>query len=266
MTILITGARGAIARNLTELLVRAGESVRVASREPGGVTHSSQVEPILVDFARPETVADALRGVTKVFTYAAEHMDNFVAAANDAGVQHIVLLSSGNAGSSDDDEIARMHNTAEAALRESGIAWTFVRPGMFATNALWWRQSIKDEGVVRLPYPDALVRPIHEGDIAEVAFIALTTAGYENSVIPIDGAQQLSQRRQVELIAQESGNDIEVRQLPHEVAEKFLPKVMLEMLASPTPPPAGPTSEAVTGKPARGFAQWAQDHAADFAK
>ncbi|WP_406275537.1 hypothetical protein OH799_03335 [Nocardia sp. NBC_00881] len=56
-----------------------------------------------------------------------------------------------------------MHAVVESAIEASGLEWTFIRPGMFATNALlWWQKSIRAEGVVRVPYADARTAPVHE--------------------------------------------------------------------------------------------------------
>ena len=167
MTVLVTGARGAIARNVINQLLDAGVTVRAASRVPGATDLPEGVEPVRVDFTAPETLAPALEGVEKVFLYAAhEGIEAFTAAAQEAGVKHVVLLSSA-ASADPENQIGRMHYVVEQALEASGIPWTFVRPAMFATNSLWWAESIRKEGVVRLPYPDAPVNPIHERDIAE---------------------------------------------------------------------------------------------------
>src|ERR671919_767107 len=134
MTVLVTGARGAIARNVIALLLETGTPVRAASRVPGATDLPKGVEPVRVDFTAPETLAPALEGVEKVFLYAAhEGIDAFVTAAQEAGVKHVVLLSSA-ASAGPDNEIGRMHLAVERPLEASGIPWTFVRPAMFATN------------------------------------------------------------------------------------------------------------------------------------
>jgi len=264
MTVLVTGARGTIARHVIAQLLDAGQAVRAASRVPGATDLPKGVEPVRVDFTAPETLAPALEDVEKVFLYAAhEGIDAFVAAAQEAGVKHVVLLSSA-ASANPDNEIGRMHVAVERPLEASGVPWTFVRPAMFATNSLWWADSIRSEGVVRLPYPDAPVNPIHERDTAEVAFAALTQDGHEGRVHVIDGPGHLTQRRQVELIGEAIGREIAVEDLPRAVAAKFLPESLLDMLASGSTEVWGPTSEAVTGRPARTYAEWVADHADDF--
>jgi uncharacterized protein YbjT (DUF2867 family) len=47
-----------------------------------------------------------------------------------------------------------------------GIAWTFVQPGAFMSNALHWRNSIKGQGKVFSNYGDGKLAYIHPRDIA----------------------------------------------------------------------------------------------------
>lgn len=82
-----------------------------------------------------------LAGADKVFLYAKpEQIEAFVTAARSAGVRQVVLLSSVSVvmATSEQNPIARMHRTVEQAIERSGLDWTFIRPGMFATNARWW--------------------------------------------------------------------------------------------------------------------------------
>ncbi|HEY1094282.1 MAG TPA: NAD(P)H-binding protein [Glycomyces sp.] len=267
MTVLVTGARGAIARNVIAQLLESGTPVRAASRVPGATALPAGVDPVRVDFTAPETLAPALEGVEQVFLYAAhEGLDEFLTAAKEAGVKHLVLLSSAavTMDTVPNNPILSLHSGAERLIEASGLPWTFVRPGMFATNSLWWADSIRNEGVVRLPYPDAPVNPIHERDIAEAAYTTLVEGGHEGRTYVIDGPGHLSQRRQVELIGEAIGREIAVEELPREVAAKFMPEPVLDMLAAGSTEIWGPTSEAVTGRPARTYADWTVDHAADF--
>ncbi|MGH8883127.1 MAG: SDR family oxidoreductase [Stackebrandtia sp.] len=267
MTILVTGARGNLARRVIDQLLSAGETVRAASRDPENTKLPAGVTPVLVDFSKPETLPEALAGVDRVFMYAAtEGIENFVAAAEAAGVSKVVLLSSAATAMPDpmDNYIGREHLLAEQALEKAGFTWVFVRPAMFATNALWWAESIKTEGTVRVPYPDSNVNPIHDWDIADVVLMGLTGSKLDGSKILIDGSEHLTQRRQVELIGEAIGRELKVEELPHDIAAKFMPSAVLDMLAEGSSEVFGPTSEAVTGEPARDFAQWTRDHADDF--
>lgn len=68
--------------------------------------------------------------------------------------------------------------TVERLIATSGLQWTFLRPGMFATNALgWWAPQIRAGDVVRWPYLEVPTAPIDERDIAAVAVHTLTDSG-----------------------------------------------------------------------------------------
>jgi uncharacterized protein YbjT (DUF2867 family) len=45
------------------------------------------------------------------------------------------------------DPINALHADIEHVIERSGLEWTFLRPGGFATNTLWWAPQIRaDEG------------------------------------------------------------------------------------------------------------------------
>ncbi|WP_128376031.1 NAD-dependent epimerase/dehydratase family protein [Streptomyces cavernae] len=64
MSILVTGSRGAVARNLMALLRERGLEVRQASSNP------ATPETLMCDLTDPATFPAALKGATSVFLYA----------------------------------------------------------------------------------------------------------------------------------------------------------------------------------------------------
>lgn len=84
------------------------------------------------------------------------------------------------------------HAAAEAAIRASGIPFTFVQPSGFMSNALYWARSIKAEGIVRTATGDGKIPFIHPVDIAEVSVTALTDPLYAGQSLPITGPEALS--------------------------------------------------------------------------
>jgi uncharacterized protein YbjT (DUF2867 family) len=279
MTILVIGASGLVGGAVLEALRAAGAPVRAASRDPAGHSFPAGVETVAADLTRPETLGPALDGVGGVILYARPGGgESIIAAAKAAGVRRPVLLSSAAVGMAEarGDLLADMHGVVEEAIRASGIPWTFLRATGFAANAiLWgWARSIRAENVVRLPYPEAEVAPIHEKDIADVAVAALLRGAAEGEAPHLTGPRSLSQRRQVELIGEAIGRPIRVEALSHEAAKaamsRAIPsnvaKMMLGYWARAVRRPAEVTREVerLTGHPARSFATWARDHAADF--
>jgi uncharacterized protein YbjT (DUF2867 family) len=63
-----------------------------------------------------------------------------------------------------------------------------VRPGYFATNALRW-QSIRTGRVLRTTFPEAVISPVHERDVAEVAVRALLGETSCGAAYPVLGAR-----------------------------------------------------------------------------
>src|SRR5207249_4538557 len=116
------------------------------------------------------------------------------------GLAHVVLLSAAGADPASADAITRAHGEAEQAVLDSGIPWTFLRPGGFAANRLLWAGSIREAGVVRDPFPDSHAALIHEADIAAVAARALTTSGHAGAAYTLTGPESLTVRQQASLI------------------------------------------------------------------
>ncbi|WP_338780163.1 NAD(P)H-binding protein [Streptomyces sp. DG1A-41] len=287
MAILVTGATGNVGRNVVRRLAEAGAEVRALSRSPRPAGLPEAVRATAGDLTQPESLVDALKGVDRMYLFpVAETARDVVALARQAGVRRIVVLSSGAVTAGFDTDF---HLPVERAVEESGLEWTHVRPGEFAMNKLaLWGPSIRAEGVVRDPYPDAAWCPVHEQDIADVAALALLEDGHCGRAYTLNGPDMLSQRRQVELIAEAIGRPIrfevvsrdEAREIYREqggfAAENadFLlgfedysgDETDPQAPAESDPTAAGPasTAEEVTGFPARTFAQWAHDHAREF--
>lgn len=233
---------------------------------------------VAADLERPETLPAALDGAERVFLYAKpDGIDGFVAAAQSAGVRHVVLLSSGAvlSGTSEHNPIGRMHGAVESALVESGLEWTFLRPGMFATNALWWWQhSIRTRGVAYATDPESRTAPIHEQDLAALAITALTEPGHHGRAYPVWGVEALTLRQQVRGIAEAIGREIAFESVTVDEARARLSETMPAYGIEPVlagwaagtihPPNVSAIVEEVTGQPGRSFTQWAIDHANDF--
>jgi uncharacterized protein YbjT (DUF2867 family) len=99
-----------------------------------------------------------------------EQTKTMIAAARDAAVPRIVLLSSVGARllPLDANPIWAALAAREQVLRESGLGVTYLRPSTFASNAFWWRDSIRAGKVVD-PTGDGRQGVIDPEDIARVA-------------------------------------------------------------------------------------------------
>lgn len=273
--ILVTGGRGRIARAAVTRLVAAGFPVRVASRAPDQLDVPTGVETTGVTDWRL-----AFEGITAALLYAdPSGVDGIVEAARAAGVARVTMVSAAgaeDAAACDRDPIARMHRTAELTVQASGLSWTFLRPGALATNTLGWVESIRVEGVVRAPYPDAHSALIDQRDVADVAVRTLTDPRsiHHGEAYWLTGPASLTQREQVRQISSAIGTDIgfeeitaaQYRQTLASWAESTLIEAILDHLrtADGRPDLVSPAFSALTGRASTPFAQWASDHAAVF--
>lgn len=93
--------------------------------------------------------------------------------------RRVVYVSAMSVDDERDPEAGGVWGQLEHLIERSGLGWTFLRAGRFATNTLGWADSIRAEGVVRWPYGEAARSLIHERDIADVAALALTDDRHE---------------------------------------------------------------------------------------
>lgn len=144
--ILLVGATGMLGRPVAERLRASGWQVRVLSRDPA---HAGQLlgpgfEIVHGDVRRPETLAAALAGCGSVHvnlratdTDGLEIVEvagtgSLAAAARAAGVARLTYLSAAGIESGDPALLpVRTKQRAEAAIRASGVSFTFLRATHF---------------------------------------------------------------------------------------------------------------------------------------
>ncbi|MFI6294177.1 SDR family oxidoreductase [Nonomuraea sp. NPDC050790] len=122
--ILVTGATGNVGAEVVRALVAADEPVRALVRAPRAVPRLDGVETVTGDLNRPESMTDARRGVRAMFLLPGyENLPELLAEARRTGVEQVVLLSGGSAGSGDlTNAVTRYMAASESAVRASGLA------------------------------------------------------------------------------------------------------------------------------------------------
>lgn len=275
--ILITGGRGAVATHLTSLLHRDGLPVRVGSARPENLTPPAGVPTVRLDLTDPVTYPAALTGVTTVFLYAApDRITDFIDHAQQAGVTHVVLLSSSSVLGPDPDSdlLAKSHLDVERALLASPLTTTILRPGSFASNAGAWAWPIKAGRPVSLPFPGAHNDPIHEKDVAEAAHAAVTNPRHRGGRYTLTGPESMTFAQQIDQLTTVTGRPITINHVTREDWKQemadYIPAPYADALLNwwesndGKPVTLTHTVEHLTGHPARPFTTWATDHIADF--
>ena len=278
--ILVTGATGNVGRHVVSQLLHTGVAVRALARDPASAGLPDSVDVVRGDLSAPDTLNAGLKGVDAVFLlWPALTVDLAPAVLNviRKHARRIVFLSS--LGIRDDlaqqpDSVNALHADIERLIEQSGLEWTFLRPGGFATNTLWWAPQIRAEGVVRWAYGACARAAIHERDLAAVAVRVLTSEGHGAAKYLLTGPRTLTQVEQVQIIGEVIGRPLRF--------EEISPEAMRSQLLTRIPPAVvdgaltywarlvtepelvSPTVEEVTGAPARPFREWVSDHARDF--
>ena len=197
MKYLITGATGDIGSKVVELLIHRGERPRVFVRDGDKARKwfGDRVEVRVGDLDDARALRAALEGIESLFLVnsgpAIPQRDELAAAAAKAArVKHLVKLSSMDVNQK--LAIGAWHEQGEAAIRATGIPFTFVQPTGFMSNLLAWTSSIRGEGVVRSATGEGRRAFIHSADIAEVATKALMTGEYSGRSLAVTGPEALS--------------------------------------------------------------------------
>lgn len=277
--ILVTGATGRVGRQVVSQLLATDARVRALTRNPDAAGLPSEVEVVRGDLTAPAELDGCLDGVDAVFLVWTASADAVPAAVDRISrhARRIVFLSSPHQTPhplfQQPNPLAKMHADIERSIEASGLRWTFLRPGMFAANALfWWAPRIRSGDVVRWPYAEAPTAPIHERDIAAVAVRSLLEDGHEGKDYVLTGPESLTQREQVVTIGEVIGRPLRFEEMSPEEAHRELgfPAPALNMLlnawAAALGQPALVTSKVaeITGRPPRTFRDWVTDHAEEL--
>lgn len=283
--ILVTGSTGNVGRSLVSQLLEVGAEVRALARDPGSARLPGGVNVVAGDLSRPATLREALDGVGAVFLlwpFTDADAAPAVAEALAGAGPRVVFLSSMGSRADQAEAGTAFHAAVERELRRSGLAWTFLRPGGFASNTLLWAPQIRTDGVVRWPYARAARSLIHERDIAAVAVRCLTSGhggdrggGQGGAVHVLTGPEAVTQEEQVHAIGRAVGRPVRYEEIPADAAlaqmltDGWPPPFAEHALAHwatlvEQPEPVTDTVERLTGTAARTFGEWARDHADDF--
>lgn len=188
--IVVTGATGQLGRAIVgRLLERVpAAQVGVSVRDPEKVRALRErgVRVRRGDFADADSLAHAFEGASQVLLASADtHGEAAVRlhrtaidAAKAVGADRILYTSHQAAGPSSAFAPMVDHAATEAALRESGVAFTSLRNGFYATTVLRMLGAAVETGTLAAP-EDGPVSWTAHADLAEAAAVALTGDGLD---------------------------------------------------------------------------------------
>jgi uncharacterized protein YbjT (DUF2867 family) len=160
---------------------------------------------------------------------------------------------------------------SESAVRESGLAWTILRPYEFMSNTLRWASQVRDGDSIRLPFADVPVAVIDPYDIAAVAAIALLDGNHDGQTCRLSGSESLLPGDRVGIVGEVLGRDLCFEGQSDDEARAEMAGTMpdgyvdafFSFYVDGTLDESHPLStvQDITGRPPRTFKQWATAHA-----
>jgi uncharacterized protein YbjT (DUF2867 family) len=275
---LVIGGTSTVGAEVALQLPANGAQVRAMVRNPDTVSLPPHVEVVRGDLTAPETLDAALAGIDGVFLIWTAAGDTAAAAIERIAkrTRRIVFLSAPLKTPHPmfqralPNPIATVMAEIERLIETAGMEFTYLRPGMFASNAgRWWGAKIRAGELIRWPYLDAPTAPIDERDMAAVGVRALCDDGHAGAEYLITGSEVLTHRDQLATIALVIGRPVEAEEITAEQAVAELPDIPAMLLRSwegcmEAPALITTTVAEVTGRPPYRFEQWVRDHVNQF--
>jgi uncharacterized protein YbjT (DUF2867 family) len=204
---------------------------------PTGLACPPHAEVVEGDLTSPESLDRCLDGIDAVFLVWTAPLAAFAPALERIAkhARRLVFLSAplktphpffqqANPSRTQTEQI-------ETMIGSSGLDWTFLRPGMLASNSRhWWAPQIRAGDVVRWPYLNAPTAPIDERDIAAVAVRVLCEDGHSGADYVLTGPQSLSQFEQISTIGHVVGRTLSIRRYRQSKRSVNCPRLCLQPL------------------------------------
>ncbi|MFE9604046.1 SDR family oxidoreductase [Streptomyces hokutonensis] len=265
--IVVTGATGNVGRTLVRILTEDGVPVTAVARNIAGPG------TVAADLAEPESLRGVFEDADALFLLAAgERPYDVLDVAKAAGVRKVVLVSSQGAGTR--PEVYAQPRQFEAAVRESGLDWTILRPGGLDSNAFAWAESIRARRTAAAPFGDVGLPFVDPDDVAAVAAAVLRDERHAGATYTLTGPAPTTPRARAAAIARALGEPLtfteQSRAEAYDLMARFMPLPVVEgtlaILGEPTEEEqrVSPDAERVLGRAPGTFAAWAERNAAAF--
>jgi len=199
MKTLVVGGTGMVGSAVVADLLKQGVIVRVMSHSPEKLKKLPVgVEGFRADLDDPDTLPAAFDGIDSVFLLNAVGLNETdegllaVSAAKAAKVNKIVYMSVFMPTGSEKIPHFRSKIPVERAIKESGIAYTILRPNNFFQNDLGLKSAIMQYSVYPQPIGGKGVNRVDVRDIADCAINALMKSGHEGQTYEVHGPDILT--------------------------------------------------------------------------
>jgi uncharacterized protein YbjT (DUF2867 family) len=283
--ILVTGATGRLGQLVAQVFKDKSKPWRAFARRAESAYGLGAAEVVKGSFDDRAQVAQAMASIETLILISGDDPNQdeqeigLVQAAVSAGVKHIVKLSAQSAGLTPAVSFGKKHIKVEAAIKSSGLHWTFVRPVFFQQSFLMFAQSIRDGNKIILPGGKGSVAFVNAKDVAQCLVEAAISPGHYEKIYTLTGPRAISFSQAAGIIASTRGDPVRYIAPPAWVARIVLPKVsgmprwlamevidLLQAIAKNQQSTVTNDVYKMLGQSPRTFESFAQENASEFIK
>ncbi len=215
MKTLVIAGTGTVGSQIVSRLAERGSEVVVMTREvEKQAALASGVEGLVANLADPPSLQKVFAGVDSVVLIVPVHPDETkhgefaVRAAKKAGVKKIVYMSVFMPPGSNLIPHFASKIPVEQAIKQSGMAYTILRPNNFFQNDLALRDAILTYGVYPQPIGLIGVNRVDVRDIADLAVLSLTEPRHERKTYNVHGPDKLTGKDVARIYGRHVGSEV----------------------------------------------------------
>ncbi|MEV4330414.1 SDR family oxidoreductase [Streptomyces sp. NPDC049597] len=226
MSIVVTGATGALGRLVVDELLATVPADRIAAvvrdKEKAADLAARGVELRIADYSEPATLDGAFRAGDRVLLISGSEVGRRVAqhtavieAAKAAGVAQ--LAYTGVLGGPDADfDLAAEHKVTERLILDSGLPHTFLRNGWYTENYTGNLGPVLEHGTVVGSAGDGRIASAARADYAAAAAAVLTGEGHLGAAYELSGDVAWSLAEYAAELSRQTGRTITYTEVPGE--------------------------------------------------
>lgn len=221
--ILITGASGQLGREVLSLLQQNTDTGKIVAMmrnlSKGKALQAAGIEIRKGDYTQFDSMVQAFKGIDIIYFISsssianrAQHHEQVIRAAKQAGVRHIIYTSFIRKDESDASPIAmlaRAHLKTEQLLKASGMIYTILQHNVYMDGLPdTLGEQVLEKGTIYFPAGDGKAAYALRSDLAKVGAAILTSAGHENKTYNISSSRSYSFNDIAEVLSDIAGKQI----------------------------------------------------------
>ena len=221
-TLLVTGAAGQLGRRVVETLIDLGTGPIIATtRDPAKLADFAArgVAVRAADFDDPSTLAAAFEGADRLLLISTDAVGQpgqrlaqhkaAIAAAEKAGVKHIVYTSVPAPQPSAESQVEDDHFWSEQAIATSGMTWTFMRHALYQELLLYSLPQGVASGQLATATEGKGRHSVSRDDCARADAAVLASNDRINRIYEVTGPAAVPTSEVLALVAEITGKQID---------------------------------------------------------